>query len=482
MERIFLGQGEKPVHLLLPMANRHGLIAGATGTGKTVTLQTLAEGFSRAGVSVLLTDVKGDLAGMAAPGADKPPLVKRAQELGIAPYRGEAFPVLFWDALGEAGHPLRATVSDLGPLLLSRLLDLSEAQEGALNAAFRWADERGLLLLDFKDLDALLRHLLETKPADLGIAIPSTSLGAIQRRLLVLQQQGVERFLGEPMLDVHDLLLRAPDGRGAIHNLVCQQLFQMPRLYATVLLWLLAEVYENFPEVGDLPQPKFVLFFDEAHVIFQEAPKVLLEKIEQVVRLVRSKGVGVYFVTQNVLDIPDAVAAQLGNRVQHALRAFTPREQRAAQVAAETFRPNPRLDAAKVITELGVGEALVSLLQEDGTPSPVERVKIAPPVSRVGALEEAERQRVRAASPLAGKYEEAVDRESAYEVLQKEKSSAADLWGAWGGGRTVTPSRAPARRGDTLAEALLKSAARSVGSALGRQIIRGVLGSILRGR
>lgn len=482
MERIFLGQGERPVHLLLPMANRHGLIAGATGTGKTVTLQTLAEGFSRAGVSVLLTDVKGDLAGMAAPGADKPPLIKRAQELGISPYQGQAFPVLFWDALGEKGHPLRATVSDLGPLLLSRLLDLSETQEAALNAAFRWADERGFLLLDFKDLDALLRHLVEKKPTDLGVAIPTSSLGAIQRRLLVLQQQGVERFLGEPMLDVQDLLLRAPDGRGAIHNLVCQRLFQMPRLYATVLLWVLAEVYETFPEVGDLPQPKLVLFFDEAHVVFQEAPKVLLEKIEQVVRLVRSKGVGVYFVTQNVLDIPDAVAAQLGNRVQHALRAFTPREQKAAQVVAETFRPNPRLDAAKVITELGIGQALVSLLQEDGTPSPVERVKIAPPISRLGALEEAERQRVRAASPLAGKYEQAVDRESAYEMLEKEKSSAADLWGAWGGGRPPAPSRTPARRGDTLAEALLKSAARSVGSALGRQIVRGVLGSILRGR
>lgn len=480
MEGIFLGKGDNPVFLPFSRANRHGLIAGATGTGKTVSLQLLAEGFSRAGVPVVVTDVKGDLAGMAFPGADRAPLVKRARELGLAPYRGQGFPVLFWDALGEQGHPLRATVSDVGPLLLSRLLELSEAQEGALNVAFRWADEQGLLLLDFKDLKALLQHLTTQKDAISGMSVPSTSLGAIQRRLVVLEQQGAPRFFGEPMLDVNDLLLTAPDGRGAIHVLSCDRLFAQPRLYATVLLWLLAELYENLPEVGDLPKPKLVLFFDEAHVIFEEAPRVLVEKIQQVVRLVRSKGVGVYFVTQNPLDIPDGVSGQLGHRVQHALRAFTPREQKAVKAAAETFRPNPKLDTAAVITQLGIGEALVSVLQEDGTPSPVERVKVAPPVSRVGAVTAEERARVRAASPLAGKYEESVDRESAYEVLTRPQETT--VWGGWSWDGGKPRASQPARRGDTLAEALLKSAARSVGSTIGRQIVRGILGSILRGR
>ncbi|WP_200867114.1 helicase HerA-like domain-containing protein [Thermoanaerobaculum aquaticum] len=480
MEGIFLGKGETAVFLPFSRANRHGLIAGATGTGKTITLQLLAEGFSRAGVPVVVTDVKGDLAGMAFPGADKAPFLKRAQELGLTSYGPQAFPVIFWDALGEQGHPLRATVSDVGPLLLSRLLELSEAQEGALNVAFRWADEQGLLLLVFKDLQALLQHLTTHRDAVAGMSVPSTSLGAIQRRLVVLQQQGVERFLGEPMLDVHDLMLTAPDGRGAVNILSCDRLFQYPRLYATVLLWLLAELYENLPEVGDVPKPKQVLFFDEAHVIFEDAPRVLLEKIEQVVRLVRSKGVGVYFVTQNPLDVPDSISAQLGHRVQHALRAFTPREQKAVKTAAETFRPNPRLDTAAVITQLGIGEALVSVLQEDGTPSPVERVKIAPPVSRVGAISPEERAKVRAASPLAGKYEASLDRESAYEVLTKPQETP--VWGGWSwGGGPPRPSQ-PSRRGDTLAEALLKSAARSVGSSLGRQIVRGILGSLLRGR
>ncbi len=480
MEGIFLGKGDSAVFLPFSRANRHGLIAGATGTGKTVTLQVLAEGFSRAGVPVVATDVKGDLAGIAFPGADKAPFVKRAQELGLSSYQGQAFPVIFWDALGEQGHPLRATVSDVGPLLLSRLLQLSEAQEGALNVAFRWADEQGLLLLDFKDLQALLQHLTTRKDAIAGMSVPSASLGAIQRRLVVLQQQGAERFLGEPMLDIHDLMLQAPNGRGAVHILACDRLFQYPRLYATVLLWLLSELYENLPEVGDVPKPKLVLFFDEAHVIFAEAPKVLLEKIEQVVRLVRSKGVGVFFVTQNPLDIPDSVSAQLGHRIQHALRAFTPREQKAVKTAADTFRPNPKLDTAAVITQLGIGEALVSVLQEDGTPSPVDRVSIAPPVSRVGAVTPEERAKVRAASPLAGKYEQSLDRESAFEVLSRPQE--ASVWGGWtfAGGQ---PRRSqPVRRGDSLAEALLKSAARSVGSTIGRQIVRGVLGSILRGR
>jgi len=478
MEKIFLGKGTKAVELLLPMANRHGLIAGATGTGKTVTLQLLAEGFSQAGVPVFATDVKGDLAGLACPGADKDSLRERAAQLGIAPYQGRAFPVIFWDVFGQQGHPLRATVSDLGPLLLSRLLQLSEAQEGALNLAFRWADEKGLLLLDFKDLVALLQHLGEAKPQD--AAIPAGSLAAIQRRLVVLQQQGAERFFGEPMLEVGDLFLTTGDGRGAVHLLACHRLFQHPRLYGTVLLWLLAELYEHLPEVGDLPRPKLVLFFDEAHLIFQEAPKVLLEKIEQVVRLVRSKGVGVYFVTQNPLDIPEEVSAQLGHRVQHALRAFTPKEQKAVKAAAETFRPNPQLDAAQAITQLGIGEALASVLQEDGTPSPVERIKIAPPVSRVGALSEEERLQVRKASPLGGKYEQEVDRESAFEVLQKAQKREDLPFGGWA--PPSWPSRPAPRRGDTLAEAMLKSAARSVGSALGRQLIRGLLGSLLRGR
>ncbi len=477
MERILVGKGEREVFLLLPMACRHGLIAGATGTGKTVSLQVLAEGFSRAGVPVLVTDIKGDVAGIAFPGAEKKGFLTRAAELGIVPYQGEAFPTVFWDVFGEQGHPLRATVSDLGPLLLSRLLELSEAQEGALNLAFRWADEQGLLLLDFKDLEALLHHL-GAKQGEVNI--PANSLAAIQRRLVVLQQQGAERFFGEPMLEVDDLFLRAADGRGAVHVLACERLFNHPRLYATVLLWLLAELYEHLPEAGELPKPKLVLFFDEAHVLFDEAPKVLVQKIEQVVRLVRSKGVGVYFVTQNPLDVPDQVSAQLAHRIQHSLRAFTPKEQKAVKAAAETFRPNPKLDTASAITELGIGEALVSMLQEDGTPSPVERVKVAPPTSRVGAVSPEERAQVRKTSPLLGKYEQVVDRESAYEVLQRPKAAPESFWRGWPTG--MGPSRPSARRGDSLAEALLKSAARTVGSTLGRQIVRGVLGSILRGR
>ncbi|MCS7181526.1 MAG: DUF853 domain-containing protein [Thermoanaerobaculum sp.] len=479
MERIFLGKGEREVFFLLPMACRHGLIAGATGTGKTVTLQLLAEGFSRAGVPVLATDVKGDLAGLAMPGATKEALVRRAQELGLGSYRGEGFPVIFWDVFGQQGHPVRATVSDLGPLLLSRLLQLSEAQEGALNTAFHWADTQGLLLLDFKDLDALLNHLATNKQVDLPASVPSSSLGAIQRRLLVLKQQGAEAFLGEPMLEVEDLFLTDSQGRGAVHLLACDRLFQNPRLYATALLWLLAELYENLPEVGDLPKPKLVLFFDEAHLLFEDAPKALVEKIEQVVRLVRSKGVGVYFVTQNPLDIPDPIAAQLGHRVQHALRAFAPKEQKTVKVVAETFRPNPPLDPAAVVTQLGIGEALVSVLDETGTPTPVERIKIAPPVSRVGALSAEERSRSYATSPLKGKYERVVDRESAFEALQ-ERPAVPEMGWSWG--RTAPRPTGMGRRGDTLAEALLKSAARSVGSSLGRQIVRGVLGSILRGR
>lgn len=460
------------------MACRHGLIAGATGTGKTVTLQVLAEGFSRLGVPVLVTDVKGDLAGMAFPGADKKGFRERAEELGIAPYRGAAFPLIFWDVFGEKGHPLRATVSDLGPLLWTRLLELSEAQEGALNMIFRWTDEQGLLLLDLKDLETILDYLGKGQAS--GLTVPRAVIAALKRRLVVLQQQGAERFFGEPMLEVEDLLVTTKEGLGAVHVLACDRLFQHPRLYGTVLLWLLAELYENLPEVGDLPKPKLVLFFDEAHVLFKEAPKVLQEKIEQVVRLVRSKGVGVYFVTQNPLDVPDGVSAQLGNRIQHALRAFSPREQKAVRAAAETFRPNPGLNVAQVITQLGIGEALVSLLQEDGTPAPVEQVKIAPPTSRVGTITPEEQRAVQQASPLFSKYERTIDRESAYEVLHGAQQ--APTWG-WSQGPHRTPApKPPSRRGDNLAEALLKSAARSVGSALGRQIIRGVLGSILRGR
>src|SRR5215213_5129402 len=469
--KIFIGKGTKPEYLDPRLANRHSLVTGATGTGKTVSLQVLAEGFSDAGVPVFAADIKGDLSGLAAPGNAKPPFVKRAQEVGIE-YVPDRFPVVFWDLFGEQGHRIRATVSEMGPLLLSRLLDLNDTQEGVLNIAFRIADEQGLLLLDLKDLRALLQ-LISENAKDLTTSYGNVSkqtVGTIQRQLLVLENQEGDEFLGAPALDIKDLMKTDRDGRGMINILSADRLMNNPRLYATFLLWLISELFEELPEVGDLDKPKLVFFFDEAHLLFADAPKALLEKIEQVVRLIRSKGVGVYFITQNPLDIPESVLGQLGNRVQHALRAFTPRDQKAVKTAADTLRPNPKLKAEKVITELGVGEALVSLLDEKGRPTVVERAFIVPPASQIGPISAEERAQLMRASALPAKYEKTVDRESAYEKLTARTEEKPAL--------AQKPAPA-ARQTQTILDAATKSAVRAIGSELGRQIIRGVLGSIL---
>ncbi|MGD9787299.1 MAG: helicase HerA-like domain-containing protein [Sulfuricellaceae bacterium] len=473
---LLIARSDRPLCLLPALANRHGLIAGATGTGKTVTLQTLAEQFSRIGVPVFLADVKGDLSGIGLPGADKPKVQERARALGIADFSPAACPVTLWDVFGEQGHPVRATVSDMGPLLLGRLLNLNDTQQGVLTLVFKIADDQGLLLLDMKDLRAMVQYVgdnarqFTTEYGNLSTA----SIGAIQRGLVALEAEGADKFFGEPMLDIDDLMQTDGNGRGMVNILAADRLMQSPRLYAVFLLWLLAELFERLPEAGDLPKPNLVFFFDEAHLLFNDAPAALLEKIEQVVRLIRSKGVGVYFVTQNPLDIPDTVLGQLGNRVQHALRAFTPRDQKAVRAAADTFRANPGLDVAAAITELGVGEALVSFLDEDGKPEPVERALIVPPRSRIGPATAEERQAILAASLLRGHYEQAIDRESAYERLKARAGEAAASPSTKG-----EPARAPARQRETPLEAMAKSAARAIGSELGRQILRGVLGSIL---
>lgn len=491
---IFVGKSQKPEYLTLKLANRHGLVTGATGTGKTVTLQVLAEGFSAAGTAVFAADIKGDLSSVAAVGQPKDFLVKRAQDIGID-YVPDQFPVMFWDLFGEQGSPIRATISEMGPLLLSRLLSLNDTQEGVLNIAFKLADDEGLLLLDMKDLRALLVAM--TERADELIAtygnVSKATIGAIQRQLLVLEQQGGDKFFGEPALDIKDLIRTDRDGRGYINILSADKLMGNPRLYATFLLWLLSELFEQLPEIGDPDKPTIVFFFDEAHLLFNEAPKPLLEKIEQVVRLIRSKGVGVYFVTQNPLDVPDTVIAQLGNRVQHALRAFTPRDQKAVRAAAETFRPNPALDTAQVIMELGKGEALVSFLEGNGTPSIVERALIRPPQAQVGPIAPQERAAIRAGSPVMGRYETALDRESAFEVLKsKRESTTSGNDGSGGGllgdimgsifGNGTSSGRSSSRMSTT--EAAVKSMARSMASTAGRQIanalIRGVLGGLTR--
>jgi uncharacterized protein len=495
---------------LLPgLANRHGLITGATGTGKTVTLQTLAEQFSRAGVPVFMADVKGDLSGMAAAGGGNARVEERARQLGVA-LQHEPCPVVFWDVFGRSGHPVRATVSDLGPLLLARMLDLNEVQEGVLNLAFKIADDAGLLLLDAKDLRAMLQHVGEHAAeftTEYG-NVSAASIGAIQRGLLAIETQGADAFFGEPMLDVADLI-QTDRARGVVNIVAADRLLGSPKVYGAFLLWLLAELFEHMPEIGDPDKPRIVFFFDEAHLLFEDAPKALLDKIEQVVRLIRSKGVGVYFVTQNPLDIPDAVLGQLGNRVQHALRAFTPRDQKAVKAVAQTMRPNPELAIERVIGELGVGEALVSLLDDRGRPGVTERALIIPPGSRVGPLTAEDRARVISASALAGRYERAIDRDSAYETLKArvELKTAREP-----DARTTRPKdEAPARpspppaqqRGEGglasdilfgrrgprggrqsqgLIEAMAKSAARAVGSQAGRSLIRGVLGSLLGGR
>jgi len=479
------------------MANRHGLIAGATGTGKTVTLQAVAEALSAIGVPVFVSDVKGDLAGLAAPGGANPKVAERLKMLGIEGRTPLAAPVAFWDVFGEQGHPVRATVTEMGPLLLGRILNLNETQSGVLAAVFKIADDNGLALLDLKDLRALLQHAgdnaaqLRTQYGNMSTA----SIGAIQRGLLSLESQGGEKFFGEPVLALDDLM-QTVDGRGVVNILAAEKLLASPRVYATMLLWLLSELFEQLPEVGDPEKPRLAFFFDEAHLLFDDAPKELLDRIEQVVRLVRSKGVGVWFITQNPLDVPDTVLGQLGNRVQHALRAFTPRDQAAVKAAATTFRPNPKLDVQKAITELGVGEALVSFLDEKGRPQPVERAFVIPPRSRIGPITADERRKVIESSLVAGHYEKAVDRESAYEILAaraggraqagEAQATQAQGGGVLGGilGQLGLPGggAAKGRTRETAVEAAAKSAARAIGSEVGRRIIRGVLGSILGGR
>ncbi len=478
--------GENTLELLPALANRHGLITGATGTGKTVTLQRLAEQFSAIGVPVFLADVKGDLSGIGAAGTLSDKLHERLASLGVTDWQPRANPVAFWDVFGKAGHPVRATISDMGPLLLARLLGLNDTQEGVLQIVFRAADDLGLLLLDLKDLRAMVQYVgdnagqFKTQYGNLSAA----SIGAIQRGLLALESQGGDRFFGEPMLDIADLM-QTQDGRGVINILAADQLMNSPKLYATFLLWLLAELFERLPEAGDLDKPKLVFFFDEAHLLFGDAPAALVDKVEQVVRLIRSKGVGVYFVTQNPLDVPEKVLGQLGNRVQHALRAFSPRDQKAVKAAAETMRANPAFDAATVITELAVGEALVSFLDEKGRPNVVERAFILPPASRIGPLTEAERQAAICASPLYGYYEKQIDRESAYEKLTAR--SGASPIGAGkttaGGASELLFGRTGPRGGQTdgLVQTMAKTVVRSIGSQIGRQIVRGVLGSLLGG-
>jgi hypothetical protein len=439
-DRILVGKSDHLEYLLLKLANRHGLVAGATGTGKTVTLQLLAEGLANAGVSVFAADIKGDLSGIAAAGQGKDVFVKRAAEIGIE-YQPDRFPVVFWDVFGEQGHPIRATVSEMGPLLLARLLELNDTQEGVLNVAFKVADDNGWPVVDLKDLRALLQFVGDNA-AEIGAKygnVAKTSLAAIQRQLLMLENQGADSFLGEPALDLNDFLRTDRDGRGFVNILAADKLMAKPRLYATFLVWMLSELFETLPEVGDLAKPKLVFFFDEAHLLFNDAPKPLLDAVQQVVRLIRSKGVGIYFVTQNPLDVPEEVLGQLGNKVQHALRAFTPRDQKAVRAAAETFRQRPGLDTSKVIMELAVGEALISLLEEGGVPGMVDRALVAPPTARVGPLTAEERAAVIAASPLRGKYDQVLDRESAYELLAKrrdmpeEPAQAATQSGGLGG-------------------------------------------------
>ncbi|MGB0958632.1 MAG: helicase HerA-like domain-containing protein [Halocynthiibacter sp.] len=511
-DHIFVGGGgenySEKQGLSLKYANRHGLIAGATGTGKTVTLQILAEGFSKAGVPVFLSDVKGDLSGLAIAGRDDFKLhdafTSRAETIGFEEYTYEAFPVTFWDVFGESGHPVRTTISEMGPLLISRLMDLSEAQEGVLNIAFRVSDEQGLPLLDLNDLRALLVWVGENaKELSLRYgAVSTSSVGAIQRRLLVLENQGGQNIFGEPALELSDLMRTAPDGRGQINILSSDKLMSSPRLYATFLLWLLSELFEELPETGDPDKPKLVFFFDEAHLLFDGAPKALVDKVEQVARLIRSKGVGVYFVTQNPDDIPEDILGQLGNRVQHALRAFTARDKRMLRMAAETYRENPRFDTEAAIREVGVGEAVTSMLQKKGVPGIVERTLIRPPSSQLGPITDAERKETLKNSPVFGKYEAKVDRHSAFEALKQRAERAAeeakeaerleeaaemaerDYRSArrYKGERVSRSTSKRTRRGDSFGEAMAKTVMKELTGTTGRRIVRGILGSLFKGR
>jgi DNA helicase HerA-like ATPase len=516
-EAIFIGKEEQTAWLTLGLANRHGLVTGATGTGKTVSLQVLAEGFARAGVPVLAADIKGDLSGISALGEPKELILKRAKDVDLT-FQPDEFATIFWDVFGESGHPVRATVSEMGPLLLSRMMDLNEVQEGVLNIAFRVADEQGLLLVDMKDLRAILSNVAENAKAlttQYG-NVSKQTVGTIQRQLLVLENQGGNNFFGEPALELADLMRTDKDGRGFVNILVADRLMESPKLYATFLLWMLSELFEQLPEVGDLPKPKLVFFFDEAHLLFDDAPDALMDKIEQVVRLIRSKGVGVYFVTQNPIDVPEKVLAQLGNRVQHALRAFTPRDQKSVAAAAQTFRPNPRLDTQKVITELGKGEALVSFLEGNGTPAIVERILVRPPSARIGPITPEERKALMSKSPVKGKYDTAVDAESAFEMLQKRINETAVEGSEPAAGAEVAPSGVlghlgaivgiifgtSRKRGTRLttgqiiardltrtvtnrvagqiAGQLGRSVGGRMGGTVGRAIVRGALGGLLR--
>ncbi|MCP3370355.1 helicase HerA-like domain-containing protein [Bradyrhizobium cajani] len=527
-DKIFVGKGDEQAWLTLALANRHGLVTGATGTGKTVSLQVMAEGFARAGVPVFAADIKGDLSGISEVGEAKDFIVKRATGMGLT-FQPDQFSTVFWDVFGEQGHPVRATVTEMGPLLLARMLDLNDVQEGVLNVAFRVADDNGLVLIDMKDLRALLDAIVpdsgkkgadaaEDPLADIRKAaqgfgnVTKATVGTIQRQLLVLENQGGTKFFGEPALTLKDFMKTDRDGRGMVNILVADKLLQSPRLYATFLLWMLSELFEELPEAGDLPKPKLVFFFDEAHLLFNDAPKALMDKIEQVVRLIRSKGVGVYFVTQNPIDVPDRVLGQLGNRVQHALRAFTPRDQKAVAAAAQTFRPNPKLDTAKVIMELGKGEALVSFLEGNGTPTMVERVMIRPPSARIGAITPEERKAIMDASPVKGKYDTAVDEESAYEMIQKRiagTAATADAGAAGGGGGILgqigsivgtifgtNVKRGRLSTGQVIARDVTRSVTNQViggmaanigksvggqlGGSIGRTLVRGALGGLLR--
>ena len=509
VEPLLIAQdGNTPLYLLPAMANRHGLVAGATGTGKTVTLQVMAEAFSRIGVPVFAADVKGDLSGISQAGTENPKIDARVKQLKLTDFSYAACPATLWDVFGDEGHPVRATVSEMGPLLFSRLLNLNDTQAGVLTLVFKIADDNGLLLLDFKDLTAMLQYVgdnareFQTQYGNISAA----SIGAIQRGLVEIQQQGGEKFFGEPALNLDDLMQTDSNGHGLVNILAADKLIRAPRVYATFLLWMLTELFERLPEAGDTEKPKLVFFFDEAHLLFADLPKIIEDKVTQIVRLIRSKGVGVYFVTQNPIDIPETVLGQLGNRVQHALRAFTPNDQKAVKSAADTFRSNPKLDVAKVITQLEVGEALVSFLDEKGTPGVVERALILPPHSRIGPITPDERQKLIQNSVVAGVYEKVVDRESAYERLKGRADGAPSAPGAPSGaplpGGVAGPgapqpggggisdwipnipgitSRAPGQRGDTLAQAMAKSAARTIGSTVGRTLVRGVLGSLLGG-
>ena len=527
-DKIFVGKGDEQAWLTLALANRHGLVTGATGTGKTVSLQVMAEGFARAGVPVFAADIKGDLSGISEIGEAKDFILKRASEMGLT-FQPDQFSAVFWDVFGEQGHPVRATVTEMGPLLLARMLDLNDVQEGVLNVAFRVADDNGLALIDMKDLRALLDAIVPDsgkkgpdaaedplaaiRKAAQGFGnVTKATVGTIQRQLLVLENQGGTKFFGEPALTLKDFMRTDRDGRGMVNILVADKLMQSPRLYATFLLWMLSELFEELPEAGDPPKPKLVFFFDEAHLLFNDAPKALMDKIEQVVRLIRSKGVGVYFVTQNPIDVPDRVLGQMGNRVQHALRAFTPRDQKAVAAAAQTFRPNPKLDTTKVIMELGKGEALVSFLEGNGTPAMVERVMIRPPSARIGPITPEERKAIMDASPVKGKYDTAIDAESAYEIIQKRIAGTAapadGPAGASGGGilgqigsivgtifgtntgrnrlttgqriaRDVTRTVTGKVVGGVVAD-LGKSVGGQLGGSVGRALVRGALGGLLR--